>query len=74
MRKPPFCTRKSNGVDQLGGYRAADQRLRLRYIDIQSLCFLNPKSQALAVAETARYVSDLVGNPEDRRTRNPVPD
>ena len=39
---------------------------------VQSLYFLSPKFQAFAIlcGCTARFVSDLVGNPEDRLSHN----
>ena len=38
---------------------------------VQSLYFLNPKFQAsIFCGCTARFVSDLVGNPEDRFSHN----
>ena len=46
MRKPAFCICENKGADQLRGNREADQRLRFRYTDMQSLFFLNPKIQA----------------------------
>ena len=33
MRKPAFCICENKNADQLRGYREADQRLCLRYID-----------------------------------------
>ena len=52
------------------GNHAIDQRLCFRYIDspITLLNSLNPKFQASShlCACTARFVSDLVGNSEDR--------
>ena len=51
MRKPDFCIYKNKGTDQLHG----------NY-------FLNPKFKPLNISCgcTARFVSDLVGNQEDR--------
>ena len=46
--------------DQLGGNREADQRL---FLHMQNLNF---KSLAIFCGCTARFVSDLVENPEDR--------
>ena len=39
---------------------------------VQSLYFLNPKFKPLAIfcGSTARFVSDLVGNPKDRFSHN----
>ena len=72
MRKPPFCKCENKDADQLCGNHTADQRLCFRYIDTQSLCFLNPNFKPLAIFSdcTARFVSDLVGNPEDRFSHN----
>ena len=72
MRKPAFCKCENKDADQLCGNRTADQRLCFCYIDTQSLCFLNPKFKPLAIFSdcTARFVSDLVGNPEDRFSHN----
>ena len=64
MRKPAFCKCENKGANQLSCNCAADQCLCL----VQSLHFLNPKFKAskfyCGCAE--RFVSDLVGNPEDR--------
>ena len=72
MRKPAFCKCENKDADQLCGNRTADQRLCFRYIDTQSLCFLNPNFKPLAKFSdcTARFVSDLVGNPDDRFSHN----
>ena len=71
MRKHAFCICKNKGADQLHSNRAADQRLCFCYID--STILLLPLSEisclwALAIfcGCTTRFVSDLVGNPEDR--------
>ena len=72
MRKPAFCTCKNKDADQLRGNREADQRLCFGYI-VQSLYFLNTKFQgsiAILCGCIARFVSDLVGNPEDRFSHN----
>ena len=55
MRKSEFCICENK------------QRLCFRYTDSKSLFFLNPKFQASChlCDCTARFVSDLVGNPED---------
>ena len=71
MRKPAFkfANAKNKDAEQLCGNRTADQRLCFRYIDTQSLCFLNPNFKPLAIFSdcTARFV---VGNPEDRFSQN----
>ena len=69
MRKPAFCICENKDADQLRGNSEADQRLCFRYTD--STIPLLPKSGIsslwpFSVAVTARFVSDLVGNPEDR--------
>ena len=74
MRKPAFCICENKDEDQLRGNREADQRLCFRYTD--STIPLLPKSEIKALAIfcgcTARFVSDLVGNPEDRFSHNEV--
>ena len=66
MRKTEFCLCKNKGADQLPANPAADQHLCFHYI-VQSLYFLNSKFQASShLSFTAWFVSDLVGNPEDR--------
>ena len=68
MRKPAFCICENKDTDQLCGNRTADQCLCFRYID--SAIPLLPKSLYKSLAFfcgcTARFVSDLVGNLEDR--------
>ena len=74
MRKPAFCISENKDADQLRGNREADQRLCFRYTD--STIPLLPKSirnfKPLAIFFdcTAWFVSDLVGNPEDRFSPN----
>ena len=68
MRKPAFCICENKDADQLRGNREADQRLVFATYILQSLYFLNLKFQASSC--TARFVSDLVGNPEDRFSHN----
>ena len=64
MRKPAFCTCENKDADQLRGNREADQRLCFRYTD--STIPLLPKSEISSLW----FVSDLVGNPEDRFSQN----
>ena len=69
MRKPAFCICENKDADHLRGNREADQRLCFRYTD--STIPLLPKyeisePQAILCGCTARFVWDLVGNPEDR--------
>ena len=72
MRKPFFCTCENKDADQLCGYREADQRLCFHYRD--STIPLLPKCKISSLypspVTTARFVSDLVGNPEDRFSHN----
>ena len=73
MRKPDFCICENKYADQLRGYREADQRLCFRYIDSTiPLLFLirNFKPLTIFCDCTDRFVSDLVGNPEDRFSHN----
>ena len=73
MRKPDFCICENKDADQLRGDREADQRLCFRYIDstIPLLSkFRNFKPLAIFCGCTVRFVSDLVGNPEDRFSQN----
>ena len=75
-RKPAFCIYKNKELDQLHGNSAADhQRLCFCYID--STITLLPKSeisnlQTSSVAVIALFVSELVGNPEDRFSHDPA--
>ena len=73
MRKPAFRICENKGADQLHGNSEADQRLCFRYTD--STIPLLPKSEisshlAIFYGCTARFVSDLVGNPEERFSHN----
>ena len=73
MRKPDFCICENKDADQLRGNREADQRLCFRYI-VSTIPLLskskNFKPLAILCGCTARFVSDLVGNPEDRFFHN----
>ena len=68
MRKPASCIYDNKDADQLRGKREAEQRLCFRYTDSTIPSYLNPKFRPLAIlcGCTARFVWDLVGNPEDR--------
>ena len=66
MRKPAFCICENKDADQLCGNREADQRLCFRYIDSTIPLFI-------FCGCTARFVSDLVTNPEDRFSQNEAP-
>ena len=70
MRKPAFCICENKDADQLRGNREADQRLCFRYTD--STIPLPCKPLAIFYGCTARFVWDLVGNPEDRFSHNEV--
>ena len=61
VRKPAFCICENKDADQLWGNHEADQRLCFRYTD---------RPLAIFCGCTARFVSDLVGNPEDRFSHN----
>ena len=65
MRKLAFCICENKDTDRVCSNREADQRLCFRYID--STIPLLPKSEISSIfcGCTARFVSDLVGNPED---------
>ena len=65
MRKPAFCIYED--ADQLN-YREADQHLCFRYTD-RTIPLL-PKCEISICGCTARFVSDLVGNPEDLFSHN----
>ena len=72
MRKQAFCICENKDADQLRGNREADQRLCFRYTDSRIPLlpkFRNSKALAIFYNCTARLVSDLVGNPEDREDR-----
>ena len=76
MRKRAFCIYENKDANQLRGNREADQRLCFRHID--NTIPLLPKyeiSNSLAIfcGCTARFVSDLVGNPGDRFSHNDEP-
>ena len=69
MRKPAFCICENKVADQMRSNCAADQRLCFRYTDstIPLLSKSEHDFKPLAIFRgcTARFVSDLVGNPED---------
>ena len=73
MRKPAFCICENKDADQLRGNREADQRLCFRYMDsaIPLLSkFENFTPLAVFCGCAARFVWDLVGNPEDPFSHN----
>ena len=69
MRKPAFCICENKDADQLRGNREADQRLCFRYMDstipLLPKFIRNFKPLAIFSDCTARFLSDLVGYPED---------
>ena len=67
LRKPDFCLCENKGADQLRSNCEADQRLCFRFTD--STLSLLLKLLACFCDCTGRFVSDLVGNPEDRFSR-----
>ena len=75
MRKPAFCLCENKGADQLHDNRAADQRLYFRYIDsaiplLPKYTISRLKPPAIFCDCTARFMSDLAGNTEDRFRHN----
>ena len=62
MRKPAFCICENKAADQLHSNCAADQRLCFPF----TFYIRNFKPLAIFYGCTARFVLDLVGNPEDR--------
>ena len=73
VRKPAFCICENKDADQLCGNREADQRLCFRHMG--SAIPLLSKSEiskplAIFCGCAARFVYDLVGNPEDRFSQN----
>ena len=66
MRKTAFCIWENKDADQLRSFCAADQHLCFHTKIVQSLYFLNPKFQTSYQYLWLKFVSDLVGNPEDR--------
>ena len=73
VRKSAFCICENKDADQLRGNREADQRLCFHYTD-STIPLLskseNSKSLNIFCGCTARFVSDLVRNPEDRFSHN----
>ena len=69
MRKPAFCMCENKDTDQLRGNCEADQRLCFLYTD-STIPLLSKSEKFKPLANscdcTARFVSDQVGNPEDR--------
>ena len=65
MRKPAFLICENKGADQLRSNCTADQRLCFRYINSTIPLLPNFKPLTIFFGCTARFVSDLVRNPED---------
>ena len=73
MRKPCFCICENKDADQLRGNREADQRLCFRYTDSTITLLSESKISSLqpySVIAQPGFVSDMVGNPEDRFSHN----
>ena len=72
MRKQDFCICENKDADQLRGNHEADQGFVYGIRIVQSLYLLlrNFKPLAIFCGCTARFVSDLVGNPEDQFSHN----
>ena len=73
MRNPLFCICENKDADQLRGNCEADQCLCFRYTDstIPLLPKLeNFKPPAIFCGCTVRFMSGLVGNPEDQFSHN----
>ena len=73
MRKSDFCLYENKGADQLRSNCEADQRLCFRYTDSTMpplLKFIQSfKLLACYCDCTGRFVSNMVGNLEDRFSR-----
>ena len=68
MRNRLFCICENKDADQLRGSRELDQRLCFRYTDCAITHYIHPKFHFCG--STDRFVSDLVGNAEDRFSHN----
>ena len=68
MRKPDFCICENKRADQLCSNCTADQRLCIRYSDSTTHLLLIAKISRIFDC-TCRFVSYLVGMPEDRFSR-----
>ena len=69
LYKTTICIGENKAADQLRGNREADQRLCFRYMDSTFPPLLIPKIFKILgffCDRTGWFVSDLVGNPEDR--------
>ena len=72
MRKPDFAYAKTKTQISFAVTAKLISAFVFATRIVQSLFFLSPKFQRLAIfcGCTARFVSDLVGNPEDRFSHN----
>ena len=74
MRKPFFCICENKDADQLRGNRETDQRLCFCYTDRKIPLLPTYEISSLQYSIfydcTAWFVSDLVGNAEDRFSHN----
>ena len=72
MRNPAFCICDNKAADQLRGNSEADQRLFSlhSWYNSSTSQIQNFKLPAIFCDCTALFVSDLVGNPEDRFSHN----
>ena len=72
MRNLASCICENKDADQFHGNGEADQRLFFGYTDstISLLAKSEISSHCYLCGCTARFVSDLVGNPEDRFSHN----
>ena len=68
MSKPAFCKCENKDADQLRGDREADQRLCFCYPSTSYI--RNCKLLAILCSCIAWFMSDLVGNLEDRFSHN----
>ena len=66
MRKPDFILCENKDADQLCSNCIADKHPVFTTGIVQFLFYLYPKFQAFFCDNTGRFVSDLVGNLEDR--------
>ena len=73
MRKPAFCICENKEADQVPSNCAADQRLCFHYTDSNNpstTLIRTFKPLTIFCGYTARFVSDLVGSPEDWFSHN----
>ena len=72
MRKPDFCNAKTKTQISFTVTAKLISAFVFATRIVQSLYLLNPKFQASSILSdcNARFVSDLVGNPEDRFSHN----